>query len=77
MSISLVISWSNFIYLNVNRIGNAACVAWTSLCDKVIILWGFFLVIMQVMMQNIELDNAIIAEDDELAGEEVKGEMAR
>ena len=29
------------------------------------------------MMQNIELDNAIIEEDDELAGEEVKGEMAR
>merc|ERR1712212_1004484 len=27
--------------------------------------------------QNIELDNAIIEEDDELAGEEVKGEMAR
>ena len=30
-----------------------------------------------IMMQDIELDNAIIEEDDELVGEEVKGEMAR
>ena len=30
-----------------------------------------------VIMQDIEMDNAIIEEDDELVGEEVKGEMAR
>ena len=30
-----------------------------------------------IMMQDIELENAIIEEDDELVGEEVKGEMAR
>ena len=35
------------------------------------------IVIIIIMMQDIELDNAIIEEDDELVGEEVKGEMAR
>ena len=33
--------------------------------------------IIKIMMQDIEMDNAIIEEDDELVGEEVKGEMAR
>ena len=33
--------------------------------------------IIMIMMQDIEMDNAIIEEDDELVGEEVKGEMAR
>ena len=35
------------------------------------------ILIIIIMMQDIELDNAIIEEDDELVGEEVKGEMAR
>ena len=35
------------------------------------------LAIIIILMQDIELDNAIIEEDDELVGEEVKGEMAR
>ena len=40
----------------------------------IIIAIVFFI---HVIMQDIEMDNAIIEEDDELVGEEVKGEMAR
>ena len=43
----------------------------------IVFLHVLLLLIIIIMMQDIELDNAIIEEDDELVGEEVKGEMAR